>query len=212
MYVHEEAKAIFLCHPRTASRSTSEFLVKHGFEKVGRENRDKVGSKASTGHHGFLLEPPPPGFVVGCTVRHHFQLVTSWLFATRFKKWDGATDKSLEQLRKGVPSFPTFLSSLYNMGKSTYYRDGGNKLFPQTKYANHIVEFDNLMIGLSTFMAKAGILLNPQITLPLTGQEMRRGCTVDRALLPEWRQSIVDRYHDEMVELGYLVDDKVVPY
>ena len=131
------------------------------------------------------------------------------MFATRLKKWDG-TDKYLEKLQEGV-KFPRFLDSIYNMGKSTYY-PSRNQLFRHREHANHIVEYDNLMLGLSTFMAKAGILLNPQITLPLTGKELRRGCHIDKALLPEWRQPIIDRYHDEMVELGYLVDGQVMPY
>ena len=74
MYIHEEAKAVYLAHPRTASRTTSRLLHSIGFE------RSRWGPDG--GHHAKLS--PLPGsrkdWTVFTTVRNHWDAMVSYHF------------------------------------------------------------------------------------------------------------------------------------
>ena len=65
MYVHKEAKLIFLANPRTASTSVAKALMEIGFEKEGAH------------HSGQTDLRPWPTFAV---VRNHWDAAVSWVF------------------------------------------------------------------------------------------------------------------------------------
>lgn len=74
MYVHAEAKVIYLAHPRTASASTSSALTTIGFERpVERDHHCKV-----YGPHSPVTPETREQWFVFTTVRNHWDAAVSW--------------------------------------------------------------------------------------------------------------------------------------
>lgn len=77
MYIHHEAKLIYLAHPRTASIATSTTLRKIGFKKL----------EPPSDHHSQLWDQGTPvtrenrhEWTVFTTVRNHWDAMISWAF------------------------------------------------------------------------------------------------------------------------------------
>lgn len=65
MYVHHDAKLVYLAHPKTASHATRTALINIGFESYAE-------------HHTRMCEVDLHGFHTITTVRNHWDTVISW--------------------------------------------------------------------------------------------------------------------------------------
>jgi len=77
MYLHRDAKVVYVSHPRTASVATGKSLGAVGFEPLG---------DLKPTHHTFLYDPSSPitvdtrhQWTVITTVRNHYDAIISWM-------------------------------------------------------------------------------------------------------------------------------------
>jgi hypothetical protein len=77
MYFHEDARMIFLCHPRTASNATSEALKRIGFI-CPQAHHDRLDFGLGVMRERYGVEVVREDWTVACTVRHHLDALVSW--------------------------------------------------------------------------------------------------------------------------------------
>lgn len=73
MYVNQDARAIYVAHPRTASRSTADALWGAGFTR-----RFKHHGRVSDEFPRLDVDTDPEEWSVATTVRNHFDALVSW--------------------------------------------------------------------------------------------------------------------------------------
>jgi len=127
MYVHEEKKAAFIAHPRTASSATGHVLLELGFEQ--RIN-----------HHGFKPEMLEVDWTVISTVRSPFDVLVSWYY--HYMRKSHVTDP-----------FCTWLPGFLKMGNP--YIDKG--MFFGAPYCTHLLFFESLQDDFNYVMSEIGL-------------------------------------------------------
>ncbi len=219
MYVNLEAKAIWLCHPRTASRSTAALLSKYGFVGVRKDEAvHKPTIPVSSlpfatidapGHHTRLLEKPE-GWKIACTVRHHFEVVVSWLYNVklRYATAHGHLDKTLSEL--DIVDFLNRLHEPRRIGGAYYPKK--NELMPNLEHATFVAHYQFLPWDLRVWLLECFGRSPLRLELENTGADQRAGALVDDTLNDVMKAAITDRYEVEMRKWGFLVDDKPVGY
>jgi hypothetical protein len=160
---------------------------------------------AGSAHHTQITTQPPEDWVIATTVRHHFDMVVSWLFANRIgnklqKEW------KLEQaIEKHVN--PEYLDELH---KLPYYKDHPNSLLPHLRYANCVMKHERLEEDLAVFLRRIG--KTTPVQLRTIGEKPRLGMPCDTLLTDEMKAAIIERYGEEMERFGYLKDGVAVGY
>lgn len=219
MYIHLASKSLFLCHPRTGSRTTSKFLQRAGFQRLGFTKhekglgRDEVPftlANSGTQHHERLAASAPAGWSVACTVRDHVEVVTSWLFSLQFgralKRGSGV---EAAQARTDFDDFLKRLHSRERMGAEFYPEP--NSLLPNLQFAHRILFYETLLEDLRSWLTDRGIEFDREAPLPIEGDRPRNGMPALEALRPEWIAAICDRYRDEMADWKFLERWEVAP-
>ena len=204
MYVNQDTKAVFLAHPRTASRATVKVLEEYGFKKGVAPPFET----AHGGHHARIAEPPPDDWKVACTVRHHFDVVVSWLFNTTWRRV-GQGRTTLEEATKDF-DMAHYLETYMHRTRPEY--PDKNELLPHTKYSTFIISYSYLEKDLTDWIFECTGELPTKLDIPIIGNAPRRGIKCDDVLTDEMKAAIVDRYGAEMKQWGFLVNGKAVGY
>lgn len=190
--MNHDARLVYLAHPRTASRTTRDVLLRLGFEQE-YDRTDERGSHHATFPEGF----DPKGYDVATTVRHHMDAFVSWWFYTSEKHRGGSTkpdrafaDALWDKRRRLFPD-RTRLFSLH---------------LPQATTA---LRFETLAEDLAGWLGRGGIGWNPGTSSgPLrwghVGGRKRPAETRWRDVIrPDDVEQLAYRWREEMSELGY---------
>lgn len=127
MYVNEKRKAVFICHPRTASSALGWVFRSYplGFVKVG--------------NHHSLNPKMLGGMTVACVVRNPLDMLVSWYYYHR-NDWDGKP-------------FQDFLH-WFAENPNVWVKHG---ILYGVPYANHILRYEHLDSDLEAFWKKIGM-------------------------------------------------------
>lgn len=194
MYVHFDAKLVFLANPRTASRATATVLMRRGFEQVGQHHGVAWGATDAT--EGRVASPTDPlwrwwnedpfRYHFFCTVRHHGEVLHSMGL--------------LYQLRTPAE----FLGYLYRRGH--VYRHA-HSLFPALTDAPDCswVRFERIVSGLNTILGEPFDEVTLE-ELSVAGADTvtpGKHCHWSEFLSRDVQRWMVDQYGREMELLGY---------
>ena len=171
---------VYLAHPRTASRATSEALVQQaGFIK-------QVKPRSQIGDHEGIHENIPDDWIVFTTVRNHFDTLVSWYFHKNPRPSEKPPfDKGFIQRSLATCYFP-ILDRMWGMHRPL---------------ASHVLRYERLDAELNALLEYRG--LGP-VELPELGVSENRQNRSYRIFYDEpAREYVEDRFHIEMAELNY---------
>jgi hypothetical protein len=177
-YINRKAEIVYLAHPRTASRATSEALTEQAGFITKHENRSQLG------HHARMYEKIPSDWLIFTTIRNHFDTQVSWYFK------DGARDK------------PPFDEGFIKRNLTTLYFPIRNRMWGlHGRRANHLIRYENLDDELNSLLESRG--LGP-VELPRIGvSENRQNRSYEPFYDKPAREYIESRFRNEMAELKY---------
>jgi len=168
MYSHFEKKLAYLLHPKTASRATAVILKKRGFVPDGGYH--------SGDHHD--------GFKYYCTVRNHFDVLSSWFWLGKYEE-----------------------SCMITVDFIKVWSGGSSRLWNFVREFNpEILKYENLRDDLNDFLVENGLE-------PLSDLELRVDpdhVTKDKPRIwePYWTQEARDYvervYAEELKDLDYV--------
>jgi hypothetical protein len=185
MYVHHEARMIYLAHPKTASGATSTALKSIGFIRPdGSPDHARMGDVGT----------PAGDWFVFTTVRNHWDALASW------------TVRRCQNSR-GVPS--TFTVRMLELVCRD--ADGGadkrpwHLIEPLRMWfhlpVDHVMRFETLRDDLSDVLKSRGLHvphLHPEnMTAERNGKSYREFYT------PDTRDFVYDRFTDEIKQFRY---------
>jgi len=182
MYVDAKGQLAFLAHPRTASTSLRQCLLRTGWKGVGE-------------HHEIVHSELRSDMLVFSVIREPFDWFASWYF----RKTSGNED------------FHVWLKMFLRQGgvfvqQTPYILPNDNGAFFGLPYTHWVLFYDNLQIGLNTICEKFGI---DNFSLPkLEKTDNRTQCPwTERSidLLREERSGLISLYH----QLSTKADQKV---
>ena len=205
MYVHQEAKLIYLAHPRTASNSTAAALMTVGFEKVVPGDHHSRLSEA--GPLMGLIDPVDryearSQWATFTTVRNHWDTVVSWMFA-KYGGDDPLTVWNLERFCLVLGErFPFARSGPRRftrqnpwVGDSTLWSRHGND-------ADITIRFERLAFGLTAVLNAHGVSV-PEALPHLMKSDARDGRPYQDFYTPQTRSYVADRFGAEIERYGY---------
>lgn len=192
MYVNHDARLIYLAHPRTASRSTRDVLLKLGFVHM-YDRADPRGPHHSTFPAGF----DPAGFDVATTVRHHMDIIVSWWFYTS------------EKHRGSLKPDRVFADALWAKRRRLF--PDRNRLFSlHVPRATTVLRFESLREDLAGWLGRGGVGWSPDthsgpLRMYHVGGRKRPDDTAWRNVIRAADvESLAHRWRHEMSELGYI--------
>ena len=187
MYLHHDAKLMYLANPRTATKSTAQALISVGFSQV-----DNVCASPSGLHHLTVKESErsTDGWTVFCTVRNHWDAVVSWMCF-----WDAETAEIAESGR------------LWTVDQMRRSLDGNKWVADDRLWHRHVpdskllMRFESLGTDLGTVLCLAGIQM--PVLQHLDANEIRGGRPYQRFFTVETQDYVAERFAEEIRELGY---------
>ena len=189
MYLHHEAKLMYLASPRTASKSTAAALQSVGFKQV-----DDIKGSPSALHHLTVEESgrSTDGWTVFCAVRNHWDTVVSWHL--NLVGGLGYTDPhdldwSLRRMKEALDNNPW-------VGERTLWHR-------HTPHAVCYIRFEQMQPDLFSLLARYGLTM---LTLPHIKEHtvsLRGGRHYSEFFTVETRDYVRERFADEIVEHGY---------
>ncbi len=191
MYLHHEAKLIYLAQPRTASKSTAEALQSVGFV----DNTGRVCASPSGLHHLTIGESKldiGTEWTVFCTVRNHWDTVVSWAcnLAGGLGYADASElDWSLKRIREVADNCPW-------IGECTLWHR-------HLRDANALVRFETMQGDLSRILAGGGLTMPPLPHVDEPTVSLRAGRHYSEFLNDDTANYIADRFAEEIERFGY---------
>lgn len=184
MYVHAEKKLIYLAHPRTASSSTADALMKIGFGMCGQKGHHMtLQPKVLVGRYGV----PREEWTAFTTVRNHWDIAVSFAWTRN-------------DVQKTLPfTVEHFKEALGH----AWYRTEHEMFALHVEDADIILRFEGIQDNLNTFLTRRG--LGP-VALPHIHEEWsekRGGPGYRRFYTDETRAYIADKFYDEIAKFGY---------
>jgi len=207
VYVHRDAKAVFLCHPRTASRATARLLETFGFVASNRAV-PPFKTTGPSGHHLRIAERPE-GWKVACTIRHHFDVIVSWLLNTSLRK-SIQKQKGLDTLLAQLDMAKHLERDIHGTRRTYYPKQ--NEMLPNVEFATFIISYNHLEADLKAWLVECLGEAPETLDLQVIGNVPRSGMPCDQILDDAKKAAIIERYEVEMREWGFLVDGKAVGY
>lgn len=175
MYINDEKKTIFLCHPRTGSRAVSKALV------------DWCGFKAQHSHHAGPQKGEYEDYFKFTTVRNHWDAITSW--------WYNAVGQS-SQAQLTVPWVRKWFK-----GNANYFRLPRLWWFLGEFPDIHVMRYETLLEDYHNTLGSRGC---SPTKLPMVGYgTFRKSRPYQEVVTPEVRAFIQETFADEIEELGY---------
>jgi hypothetical protein len=184
MYLHDDAKLIYLAHPRTASNATADALLRIGFRK--QDNPSDHHSQLHDHGKGSIITPDNRSeWLVFTTVRNHWDTVVSWAFK-RYKSCDppGWDAEDIEKLLAPNPWVKEH--TLYHLHLDD---------------ADVILRYETLRQDLQKVLGGSGIRM-PRL-FKKNVSERRRGRKYHDLFTPEGVEYVGQRFKVEIDRLGY---------
>jgi hypothetical protein len=183
MYVHPDAKLIYLAHPRTASTSTGKALKEIGFINSPEGHHARLHEKRLLNKYGA----PREKWLAFTTVRNHWCIGVSFIHVRRP---DFVSPKvfKIEDFEKALDK--------------CWYRED-HEMYAHHKAADVFLRFEDVENQVNTILRLAG--LGP-IKLPhifKEWQDKRGGPGYRRFYTDETRDYIYNRFKDEIERFGY---------
>lgn len=185
MYVHPEAKLIYLAHPRTASTSTARALTEPSIGFL----------RPNDGHHARLhpqrllkkYGAPREKWLAFTTVRNHWSIGVSFIHV-----------RNTAIVNPDIFRIEDFEKAL----QACWYRQD-HEMYAHHKDADVFIRFENVEEQVNTILRLAG--LGP-VKLPHVFKEWvdrRGGPGYRRFYTNETRDYIYNRFKDEIERFGY---------
>jgi len=181
LYWNDEARLVFLAHPRTASRSIANALrLQCGFKSGGNHHAAPIGKDDYT------------KFTV---VRNHFDTLVSWWFFIMS-----------ERKHDPKPFDKDFIPYLWN-----YSRYGYGKLFPiehrlwglHSAAADYVLHYETLLADLNGVLTTKGLGVE---SLTHVHDRSRNGTPYEPMYDTATRRFVEDWFAEELEELDYSYD------
>lgn len=179
-YWHDQ-KIAFLAHPRTASTSTRDALLKIGFH-------DNPLTRPRLSHHTRLSKKLSPDWIVFTTVRNHYDTIISWYFK--------------DNVWKDQPLNVEWLDRFLGSEDEIHDWVGGKRLWSMhLPFTTHILRFENIQQDLNDVLALRG--LGPAKMQLANVSTHRHKQHYTEVFDKKTRRYVYDRFGEEMEELGY---------
>ena len=188
MYVHHQAKVVYLAGPRSASIATASALETVGFRCIGNR-RGLIGNNF---HHAPLWDGRSPvtsetrdqWFVI-TTIRNHWDVAISWLFK-RQRDLKIRPHWGVADFRKWLPANWVGPDRMWHL-----HADG----------ADHLWRYETLERDMAKTLTSLGLsvpaLHKENVTEVRGGEDYRRFYT------PQTRRYIGERFAAEIERFGY---------
>jgi len=185
MYVNYEKRAIFLAHPRTASRAVGYFL------------RDHYGFLSCGSHHGGPDPATFEDFFLFTTVRNHWDAFTSWFFNGIGQSERG--NFTVPWVRNWIKGHPNYLKPPFMW----WFRQD----FPHV----HTMRYENLDKDFGQVCEILGMEWAP---VPVVGPGIyRKGRRYQDVIPTNAAFYIFETFEPEIRQLGYTWDEEtLVPW
>lgn len=184
MYIHREARVIYLAHPRTASVATATSLLHVGFCKL----------EPPSDHHSRLWDQGTPvtpenrsQWTVLTTIRNHWDAAVSWAFK-RFKT------------RGGEPHL-WGLAAYHCAFEANHWVQPDRMWWLHADEADVILRYETLEEDLGRALASCGVRMPTLIQHNVSRN--RRGRSYREFFDDDSRGYIGDRFASEIERFGY---------